>query len=118
MYSKSNQPCYHTLKIDFSITQARSDLRKGGIVMAQPSLAALYKRFMKGQDITARGRYTLPAHGHAGDAVFTVEAGPGIAEVQSEPGHQPLWQEAGPGSQSAAGIPETSGGDDGQALSG
>lgn len=30
----------------------RSDLRKGGIVMAQPSLAALYKRFMKGQDIT------------------------------------------------------------------
>ena len=28
------------------------DLRKGGIVMAQPSLAALYKRFMKGQDIT------------------------------------------------------------------
>lgn len=62
--------------------------------MAQPSLAALYKRFMKGHHrdgSTARGRYTFPAHGHAGDAVFAVEAGPGIAEVQPEPGHQPLW---------------------------
>lgn len=37
--------------------------------MAQPSLAALYKRFMKGHHrdgSTARGRYTFPAHGMPG----------------------------------------------------